>query len=107
MAKKEIDLIIKRYLQTLKDNGINVSQIILYGSYARNKAKQDSDIDLAVISPDFGRDYIGEAVKLKLLTIDVDPDISPRPYSVTELEQSGEGTFLYDEIVSRGIVYLA
>lgn len=43
MVKKEIGLIIKRYLQTLKDNGINVSQIILYGSHARDKAKQDSD----------------------------------------------------------------
>ncbi|MEW6423352.1 MAG: hypothetical protein AB1523_01210 [Bacillota bacterium] len=41
MAKKEIGLIIKRYLQTLKDNGINVSQIILYGSHARDKAKQE------------------------------------------------------------------
>jgi len=55
MVKKryEIEKIIMQYLNRLRMLGIEVSQIILYGSYAKGKPKEYSDIDIAVVSPSF------------------------------------------------------
>jgi len=39
----------------LKKN-IKIDQVILYGSYASGHMKLYSDIDIAIISPDFGKD---------------------------------------------------
>lgn len=51
--KQEIENIIERYIQKLKQLGVEVSQVILYGSYAKGKPKEYSDIDIAVVSPSF------------------------------------------------------
>jgi predicted nucleotidyltransferase len=57
MAKTryEIKKIIARYIGELEKLGIEVSQVILYGSYARGKPKEHSDIDIAVVSPAFSK----------------------------------------------------
>ena len=74
----------------------------LFGSYAPGQATPDSDIDIAVISPDFGKDYVEEAVMLKRISEDIELDISPRPYSLDEYRKASRGQFLYDEILRRG-----
>ncbi len=104
MAARKVELAIRRYIKILKKHGINVRKAILYGSHVHGRANRDSDIDLAVISPDFGKDYLDEAVRLKLLTLGVDTDISPRPYSTEEEQRAGEGSFLHDEILNKGLV---
>jgi len=55
MAKKKgnIKKIITEYLRNLNGLGIEVSQIILYGSFAKGNPKKHSDIDIAVVSPTF------------------------------------------------------
>ena len=55
MFKKTRDVkrIIERYRQELKNFNINSQKIILYGSYAKGNPREDSDIDLIVISDDF------------------------------------------------------
>lgn len=55
MAKKrqEIENIIEKYIQKLRQLGIQVSKVILYGSYAKGNPKEYSDIDIAVVSPSF------------------------------------------------------
>lgn len=55
MVKKrhEIKKITGQYANELERLGIEVSQIILYGSYAKGKPKEYSDIDIAVVSPAF------------------------------------------------------
>ena len=55
MAKKKgnIKKIITEYLRNLNGLGIEVSQIILYGSFAKVNPKKHSDIDIAVVSPTF------------------------------------------------------
>lgn len=57
MAKKrsEIKNIVFQYVRELERHGVLVSQIILYGSYAKGKPKDYSDIDIAVVSPSFKR----------------------------------------------------
>ncbi len=57
MVKKrsEIKKIIERYVRELEGLGIEVSQVILYGSYARGNPEEYSDIDIAVVSPAFSK----------------------------------------------------
>lgn len=55
MAKKrsEIKKIVERYVAELKRYGLDISAVFLYGSYAKGKPKEYSDIDVAVVSPSF------------------------------------------------------
>jgi len=49
--------IIQKFKQSLESN-IRVEQLILFGSYAGGTTREDSDIDLVVISPSFsGKTY--------------------------------------------------
>jgi len=48
-----VEGIIKAYGQAIRDQGITVERILLFGSYARGDAGPESDIDLIVVSPDF------------------------------------------------------
>ena len=58
MGKKEVLKIVADFRQALQAGGLRVQKIILFGSWARGDAGQDSDIDLVVISDDFeGKNY--------------------------------------------------
>jgi uncharacterized protein len=102
MAKKQIKKIIKNFINSVKDHNINVEFVFLFGSYAMNKANKDSDIDVAVISPDFGKDFFNESAVLKKISLKFDFDISPRAYSLEEYKNAAEGDFLYQEIIKKG-----
>lgn len=52
---KKIDRSIKDYIKVLKKD-IPVKKVILYGSYAKGKAKKGSDVDIVIISEKFGKD---------------------------------------------------
>jgi len=43
---------------------LQVDRILLFGSHARGEAGPDSDLDLLVVSPDFGKDYLAEMMLL-------------------------------------------
>jgi hypothetical protein len=51
--RREIKGIVTQFARRLGELGVDVSQIILYGSYAKGKPKEYSDIDIAVVSPTF------------------------------------------------------
>ena len=102
MAEKQVEVITREFVKALRSRNIRVEKAILFGSYAAGEATPDSDIDIAVISPDFGKDYVEEAVMLKRISEDIDLDISPRPYSLDEYRKASRGQFLYDEIFRRG-----
>jgi len=44
---------IARFRKAIESRGINISKLILYGSYARGDYREGSDIDLILISEDF------------------------------------------------------
>lgn len=57
MVKREIKTIIKYLKDLLELRGIKVNKIILFGSYARGNYREDSDIDVVIISKNFsGKD---------------------------------------------------
>ena len=55
----------KKFIGEVINSGINVVDAYLYGSYAKQTANVNSDVDICVISPDLGIDLIDEMVKLK------------------------------------------
>jgi predicted nucleotidyltransferase len=106
MVEKQIEVSIRKYLELLGSRNIRVNKAILYGSLATGAGDQDSDIDLAIVSPNLGRDRLNEAILLKKLTFGIDLDISPRPYSVKQCRETKQGEFLFDEIIQKGkVVY--
>lgn len=77
---------IERYIEVLIKNKINPNKIILFGSFAKGETHQYSDIDIAVISDQFGRDEIEEMMKLARLTIDVSDRIEAIPLTNNNLK---------------------
>lgn len=80
MSQAEVITVIRNYLKVLKQAGIPVEMAFLYGSYARNEAILESDIDLLLVSPvfDTNDDYVLSSPWLS--TTQIDPRIEP--YSV-------------------------
>ena len=68
----------------LKKEGVTVSKLLLYGSYARGTAHKDSDIDVCVISPSFGKDHFGERFSLLHMAPRIDARIEPVPFSLKD-----------------------
>ncbi len=101
LNKKEINLI-NRYARLLKQKGIKVSQIILFGSHAKGMAKPDSDIDLAIISSQFGRDNLKEMMLLRKLALEIDSHIEPLPFTPQDLED--RYSTLTQEIKKYGVL---
>lgn len=90
MVKKKVNQkilkTIQAYRKVLDDQKIKVEKLILFGSQAKGKAKSSSDIDLCVVSSQFGKNRFEERVRLMKLTIGVGDDIEPHPYSPSGLK---------------------
>ena len=56
---------------------LNPQAVVLFGSYAKGTAKDDSDIDIAVILKDFTGDYLEIYKQLYRLRRDISADIEP------------------------------
>ena len=53
MDKRAVLKIISAFRSALESKGIKPDKLILFGSYATGQYRQDSDIDIVVISQDF------------------------------------------------------
>jgi len=96
MLKKAQDIkkIIERFKQELKKLNINSENIILYGSYAKGSPREDSDIDLIVVSDDFKKMNLRERLEiLGLAAGQVFEPIEALGYTPKEILQKKE-TFL-------------
>ena len=101
MAKKAIIHVVKKYIEYLQKNGIKIESVVIFGSYANNTARNDSDIDILVISKSFGKNRVKEGQDLFKCTRFVDARIEPIPVSKIEYEK-GDNPFI-NEIKKYGI----
>ncbi len=53
MDQGRVTAIIQYLTEELQKSGVNTDSVHLFGSYASGTASEDSDIDIAIISPDF------------------------------------------------------
>ena len=79
---KNIDIAIAKYIDLLKEKYTDIESVYIFGSYAKGKSTEDSDIDLALIfkSLDDSRRFELQ-VQLMLLAAQIDSRIEPHPIS--------------------------
>src|SRR3989338_6073238 len=95
MAKKRRNLqkILMRFKDALSGN-IRVYSLILFGSYASGKQKKYSDIDVAVVSPDFSRSKSIKNLQLLFnIAKKVDVDIEPLAFLPEEIKSPDPRSF--------------
>lgn len=92
MVNKAIINKVADYLNILRQNGLPVTQGIIYGSSARGEETPESDIDLLVISPLFDRYPRARVGEMWRLTGKIDRRIEPIPV--------GEKRFNDDDVSS-------
>jgi predicted nucleotidyltransferase len=92
---------INAYAKSLRQGGVNFSQLILFGSFAKGYSKPWSDIDIGVVSPDFGRSYFDELVRLHHLRGSKTLRIDPHPFNPADL--SDRWNPLAAEMAASGI----
>ncbi len=102
MDKEQIVKIIRKFVKALKQNGITVDHLILYGSCAKGKMRPDSDIDVAVVSRDFGKDKVEEGMNLFKIAGKIDSRLEPVPISTDAYEKDTWIPLIY-EIREKGI----
>jgi predicted nucleotidyltransferase len=103
---KEITEILEKFRFALKEQGIKVSRFVLFGSCASAKATEASDIDIAVVSEDFKDINLLkrlELIGLALAKAKIFEPIEALAYTEEEFASKGQGTFIGDEIKSKGI----
>lgn len=104
--KRKIERIIKRFRQELKKLGINAEKIILYGSYAKGETREDSDIDLIVISENFKNLNLRERLEiLGLAAGRVFEPIEALGYTEKEIEERKEESFVGEILNSSAVIY--
>jgi len=64
MGQDTVLVTVKKFKNALESINIRVDQLILFGSYAEGTAREDSDIDLVVISSNFSDKSYWERINI-------------------------------------------
>jgi uncharacterized protein len=91
------------FISLLRQNGITVTEAFLFGSCARNVATEGSDIDVAVVSPDFSGFRFDDLGRIALCKLQSNNDLDVVP--IAEKDFSLNDPFV-KEIVATGVKVL-
>jgi predicted nucleotidyltransferase len=98
---KNIDFAVTKYLDLIKEKFPDIESAYLFGSYAKGKSTEDSDIDLALIFTNLDDSKRFDIqVQLMLLAAKIDSRIEPHPISH---EDFNSGNPFVAEIKKTGI----
>jgi len=100
----EIQSEMQAFVRVVLSHGIDVEKIILFGSFATGHTHRYSDIDLAVVSSQFGHDEISEMMALSRYALQASNRIEAIAVSKEMLRQKDHA--LIAEIERQGkVVY--
>jgi len=103
MVKKEVIKKIREFAYLLENREkMKIDKVILYGSCLTGNIREDSDIDVAVISSQFGKDRMEEGAKLFEIAGEIDPKIEPIPISTKSWREDTWIPLIY-EVKSKGM----
>ena len=98
---KNINSVVVKYLDLINKKYSNIEGAYLFGSYAKGKSSEDSDIDLALIFTNLDDSKRFDIqVQLMLLAAQIDSRIEPHPISQDDFNS---GSLLAVEIKKTGI----
>ena len=101
----ELNASIDEFIRLLK-RGLRVEAVVLFGSHARGTAYEESDIDLAVISPDFeGVPFARRQIMIADLSVRRPWDISPIGYPPSQYHNPPPHSFLSEIVRTGKVVY--
>lgn len=86
--KDEIISEIRDLIKTIEKNGISISAAYLFGSYARGKANEWSDIDVALVSDNFSGIRFYDVEKLLSVLKKYNNFIEFHPFKTAEFNPS-------------------
>jgi predicted nucleotidyltransferase len=92
--------VIKRYIEELEKNGFMISEAIIFGSHAKGSVREESDIDVALVSDNFTGDRFEDRRKIVAYRRKIDNRIEPIPFRP---EDFNDGGMLADEIKRTGM----
>jgi predicted nucleotidyltransferase len=78
----------KRFIDTVRKDGIPVEAAYPFGSWVQGRASKWSDIDLAVISSAFKGSKFSDRRKLYRAILEIDAGIEPHPYRPEDFNDS-------------------
>ena len=90
---------VKKYIRELERNNIPIQEAIVFGSYAKGDPKEESDIDIALVSTAFTGDRFEDRRKIVPFRRKIDNRIEPIPFRPEDFEQGGN---LVDESKKTG-----
>lgn len=102
MVKKQILGKVKKYRLRIEKEGIPVEKILIYGSHVRGTAREDSDIDVCVVSKSFGEDRFEERLRLVRLVRDIDLRLEPVAFSLKDFKTNKTSPLLH-QIKKEGV----
>jgi len=99
--KPQIKNEITKLVEALKKN-IKVDSVILFGSFAKGNASKDSDVDIAVISTEFGQNPLKEKqlIYRTIIKESIEPYFEIHTFTPSELKSSNN--YFISEIRSTG-----
>ena len=102
MAQREVIDILKKYLLALQLKGLAISEARLYGSYVRNEANNESDIDVLLLSDNVNFNDDKNTGIIWTTAFAVDPRIEP--YGVSKKKFIEDDYLpLFENVKSEGI----
>jgi predicted nucleotidyltransferase len=97
MGQNDVIDSVRRYKQLVLDN-LGQARVYLFGSYSKGTARQDSDIDVAVVVPKVEDDFLKTSSMLWMLTWNVNTLIEP------VLIEEAHPSPLFDEVLRTGVL---
>ena len=100
MSQQDVITVATNFV-SLASQTLPIQSAYIFGSFAKNVGGISSDIDVCLISPEFGKDTIDEIVALGKIAMKIDPRIEPHPMSVEDFSE--KYNLLAHEIKTNGI----
>jgi len=97
MGQNDVIDSVRRYKQLVLDN-LGQARVYLFGSYSKGTAREDSDIDVAVVVPKVQDDFLKTSSMLWMLTWNVNTLIEP------VLIEEAHPSPLFDEVLRTGVL---
>ncbi len=102
MGQDTVLATVKRFKNALESINIRVDQLILFGSHAEGTAREDSDIDLVVISSSFSDKSYWE--RINILTDAIYQVFAPIEASAFTPDEWKSGKSLISDYAKNGVL---